>query len=127
MIGLDKLSQFDQVLFACLIFPPFQMTNKYAKNDLVGWGTEFDLSHPRPIGFHCDHQILFIFLYDQPRVIGLDKLVGFGYSYRHIYNFEKHLVNQPKTTRLDKLIKFENDVFHSSKLRCKHFSCNGTH
>jgi hypothetical protein len=36
VIGLDKLSWFDQVLFVCLIFPSFQMTNNYAKNDLVG-------------------------------------------------------------------------------------------
>ncbi len=76
-------------------------------------------------------QFSFIFLYDQPRVIGLDKLVGFGYGYIHIYiyiyNFEKNLVNQPRTTRPDKLIRFENDAFHSSKLKCRHFSYNGTH
>ncbi len=36
VIGLDKLSQFDQVLFACLIFPSSQMTKNYARNDLVG-------------------------------------------------------------------------------------------
>jgi hypothetical protein len=36
VIGLDKLSRFDQVLFACLIFLSSQMTNNYARNDLVG-------------------------------------------------------------------------------------------
>jgi hypothetical protein len=38
-------------------------------------------------------QVLFIFFYDQPRVIGLDKLVGFGSGsgYIHIYIILKNI------------------------------------